>query len=878
MSNLEGERELRRRQYLADRERRQLELAERVLKDKELLYETINDRITKKEKRRLEIERNLVKTARKIVEDRDIDGSFIDTYIMPESYDEDLQKKLDAAIIHPRDISNRKSHNILTDQEIWERTQASAAIQTNKSSSNKVDTLDPNRVLKESTLILPDGSQIDFELLETTLEEGNMCSTTELKYRNFINERQYIDEIRFSLPVIKYREEILSSLEKCPILIIIGETGSGKTTQIPQYLYEAGYAEKGTIACTQPRRVAAMSVANRVAKEMNCRLGSKVGYTIRFEDCTNEDTKIKYMTDGILLREFLSNPDLSGYSCLLIDEAHERSLHTDVLFGLVKDVSRFRNFKDDNLSTKSDCEDSTKLFKLIISSATLEAEKFSKYFDNSPIIYIPGRRYPVDIYYTKAPEANFIDATVVTVLQIHLSQLKKFDETEGIIDNNSAINSFDNISMNFSRIRIIPTGGDILCFLPGQQEIEECMEMLNKKMLGKGKEVPELIVLPIYASLPSEQQAQIFVPTPQGARKVVLATNIAETALTIDNIGFVIDCGFCKQNAYNPKTGLDSLVTIPCSRAAANQRAGRAGRVRPGKCFRLYTKTSFYMEMEPSNTPEIQRCNLGNVVLMLKSLGIDDLLHFDFMDPPPPETLVKALELLYGLNALDDKGDLTTIGRKMAELPLDPMYSKVVLASQRYKVVDESIIIVSMLSLGNTVFIRPRDKSTQADNIRKSFFRSGGDHLTLLNVYRQWENSGESNLWCFENFIHGKSMKKAKDIRIQLSELMETLDIEITSNPNEVDGIRKSVAAGFFFQTARINKGGNYSTLRNRHIVDIHPSSSLFESRPQTVVYTELVHTTKEYMRNLTEIKAEWLFEVASHYYTPGEILPNKSK
>ncbi|KFH10216.1 putative pre-mRNA-splicing factor ATP-dependent RNA helicase, partial [Toxoplasma gondii VAND] len=346
-------------------------------------------------------------------------------------------------------------------------------------------------------------------------------------------------------------------------------------------------------------------------------------------------------------------------------------------------------------------------FKLIVSSATLEAEKFSEYFDRAPIFRIPGRRYPVQIYYTKAPEANFIDATVVTVLQIHLTQ---------------------------------PLG-DVLVFLPGQQEIEEALEELERRVRGRGTEIGELILLPIYSTLPGELQAKIFAPTPEKARKVVLATNIAETSITIDNIVYVIDCGFCKQNTYSPKTGMESLVTVPCSKAAVNQRAGRAGRVKPGHCFRLYTRFSYEKEMEDANIPEIQRTSLGHVVLALKSLGIDDLINFDFMDPPPPETLIKALELLYALAALNDKGQLTKLGRRMAEFPLEPMYSKMILQGEKYKCVDECITICAMLGVGNSIFYRPKDKAMHADNARKNFFRPGGDHLTLLNVYKQWEET-----------------------------------------------------------------------------------------------------------------------------------------
>jgi pre-mRNA-splicing factor ATP-dependent RNA helicase DHX16 len=320
-------------------------------------------------------------------------------------------------------------------------------------------------------------------------------------------------EIRASLPIYAYRDQFIEAIKQYQTLIIVGETGSGKTTQLPQYLYEAGFCDKGMkIGCTQPRRVAAMSVAARVAEEMGTPLGREVGYSIRFEDCTSEKTQIKYMTDGMLLREFLTEPDLASYSCLIIDEAHERTLHTDILFGLVKDIARFRPD-----------------LKLLISSATMDAEKFSEYFDDANIFYIPGRKFPVEVYHTLAPEANYLAAAITTIMTIHITQEK----------------------------------GDILLFLSGQDEIEEVQENLLEMCRHLGSKIGELIICPIFANLPSDQQSKIFEPTPEGARKVVLATNIAETSITIDGIVYVIDPGFCKQNNYNPKTGMESLVVVP---------------------------------------------------------------------------------------------------------------------------------------------------------------------------------------------------------------------------------------------------------------------------------------------------------------------------
>jgi pre-mRNA-splicing factor ATP-dependent RNA helicase DHX16 len=670
--------------------------------------------------------------------------------------------------------------------------------------------------------------EIDFVQTQMLPGSGGEDKNDPEEKSEYEKKKQTIEECKKSLPVYPFRGGLLQAIEEHQVLIVEGETGSGKTTQIPQYLYEAGYTRDGKkVGCTQPRRVAAMSVSARVAQEMGVKLGNEVGYSIRFEDCTSERTVIKYMTDGMLLREFLTEPDLASYSVMIIDEAHERTLHTDILFGLIKDIARFRTD-----------------LKLLISSATLDAEKFSEFFDDAPIFRIPGRRFPVDIYYTKAPEADYIDACVVTVLQIHVTQ---------------------------------PLG-DILVFLTGQEEIETCQELLLERTRKLGSKIRELVIVPIYANLPSDMQAKVFEPTPPGARKVVLATNIAETSLTIDNIIYVIDPGFNKQNSYNARTGMESLVVVPVSKASANQRAGRAGRVAAGKCFRLFTAWAYQHELEDNTVPEIQRVNLGNVVLLLKSLGINDLIHFDFLDPPPHETLVLALEQLYALGALNHLGELTKLGRRMAEFPVDPCMSKMILASEKYTCTSEIITIAAMLSNNASIFYRPKDKIIHADTARKNFSLPGGDHLTLLNVFNQWAATDYSSQWCYENFIQYRSMKRARDIRDQLEGLCDRVEIPLTSNPHETQNIRKAVTAGYFYHTARMSKGGHYKTVKHNQTVMIHPNSSMFEDLPRWVIYHELVFTTKEFMRNVIEIRNDWLLEVAPHYYKAKELDDTSNK
>ncbi|KAI3908097.1 hypothetical protein MKW92_049617 [Papaver armeniacum] len=628
-----------------------------------------------------------------------------------------------------------------------------------------------------------------------------------------------LQEQRQSLPIYKLKKELVQAVHDNQVLVVIGETGSGKTTQVTQYLAEAGYTTKGKIGCTQPRRVAAMSVAKRVAEEFGCRLGEEVGYAIRFEDCTGPDTVIKYMTDGMLLREILIDESLSQYSVIMLDEAHERTIHTDVLFGLLKQL----------LNRRPD-------LRLIVTSATLDAEKFSGYFFNCNIFTIPGRTFPVEIMYTKQPESDYLDASLITVLQIHLTEPE----------------------------------GDILLFLTGQEEIDHACQSLYERMKGLGKNVPELIILPVYSALPSEMQSRIFDPAPPGKRKVVVATNIAEASLTIDGIFYVIDPGFAKQNVYNPKQGLDSLIITPISQASAKQRAGRAGRTGPGKCYRLYTESAYRNEMSPTSIPEIQRINLGSTTLQMKAMGINDLLSFDFMDPPSPQALISAMEQLYSLGALDEEGLLTKLGRKMAEFPLDPPMCKMLLASVDLGCSDEILTIIAMIQTGN-IFYRPREKQAQADQKRAKFFQPEGDHLTLLAVYEAWKAKNFSGPWCFENFVQSRSLRRAQDVRKQLLTIMDRYKLDVVCAGKNFTKIRKAIAAGFFFHAARKDPQEGYRTLVENQPVYIHPSSALFQRQPDWVIYHELVMTTKEYMREVTVIDPKWLVDLAPRFFKAAD-------
>jgi pre-mRNA-splicing factor ATP-dependent RNA helicase DHX38/PRP16 len=647
----------------------------------------------------------------------------------------------------------------------------------------------------------------------TALAKKSEAVSDFAKYKTMKEQREY-------LPVFSVREELMRIIKDSRVIIIVGETGSGKTTQLTQYLHEDGYTDYGVIGCTQPRRVAAVSVAKRVSEEMATPLGAKVGYSIRFEECTSKETIIKYMTDGVLLRESLNNPDRDNYSCIVMDEAHERSLHTDVLFGILKKVAQRR--RD---------------IKIIITSATMNAEKFSNFFGGVPIYTIPGRTFPVDTNFSKTPCEDYVEGAVKQALQIHLQQ----------------------------------PPGDVLIFMTGQEDIEATCVLIAEKITKLGQNVPPLLVLPIYSQLPSDVQAKIFEKS--DCRKCIIATNIAETSLTLDGVRYVIDTGFCKLKVYNPKIGMDALQITPISQANANQRQGRAGRTGPGVCYRLYTDSMFRSEMLENNIPEIQRTNLANVVLLLKSLNIDNLLEFDFMDPPPQDTILNAMYQLWILGALDELGSLTELGRKMAEFPLDPPLSKMVITAERCGCTEEVLTIVSMLSVP-AIFYRPKDRETESDAAREKLFVPESDHLTMLNVYEQWRKHNDSAEWCEKHFVHVKSLRKVREVRTQLQDIMKQQGIKMLSVGNTgYDMVRKAVCSGYFTNAAKIKGIGDYINLRTGIPCKLHPSSALFSLgyAPDYIVYHELVMTTKEYMQCVTTVDPYWLAELGPMFFSVKE-------
>ncbi|CAO3625475.1 unnamed protein product [Cunninghamella blakesleeana] len=565
-----------------------------------------------------------------------------------------------------------------------------------------------------------------------------------------------IQQQRESLPTFEYRQDLIDAIREHNILVIIGETGSGKTTQIPQYIYEGLDVKR--IGVTQPRRIAAITVAKRVSEEMNVKLGTTVGYTIRFDNCTNESTKLKYMTDGVLLREATLDPLLKQYSCIVIDEAHERTLETDVLLGLLKQTHRLRPD-----------------LKILIMSATLQVEKFSDFFDGCPLFAIPGRTFPVQTIYVpeakkiSALQSSFVDLAIDTAWEIHH--------------------------------RYQDSPGDILVFLTGQHDIERACKAIIEKA-KKSNQLNKVNVYPLYASMETWDQKAVFAPSPKGKRKIVFATNVAQTSITIPGIRYVVDAGFIKEKSYDATTGMDALLVTQISQAAAIQRAGRAGRTAPGKVYRLY-KEECFNSMRLNPIPEIQRSSLLSTVLGLKKRGIIDVLHFPFIDPPDPTMVKTALKHLYLLGAIDEIGQLTTLGDQMSAFPLTPSLSKVLVTSATtYHCSYEVLIIASLLAGEMDLFKQPslRGKHGQhldkqeieqltikAEQCKLSFAHHSGDHMTYLNVWNTWRSKRKEikaqREWCKENYIHSKVLETSVHVRDQLMDVMKKLKLPILYAP-----------------------------------------------------------------------------------------------
>ncbi|KAL7286437.1 hypothetical protein TKK_0019385 [Trichogramma kaykai] len=625
-----------------------------------------------------------------------------------------------------------------------------------------------------------------------------------------------LQQQRKDLPVVKLRKQLLEQIRKNDTSIIVGDTGCGKTTQIPQLLYESGMA--GSCSCigiTQPKKVAAINIARRVALEQNTAVGKLVGWSVRFEDMTSPETRIKYLTDSALIREAIIDNQLLKYSIIILDEVHERSIQTDVLVGLIKRAQKLR--RNSNASP----------LKIIVMSATMDVDKFAKYFETLPI-YVEGRQYPTKVYHAKESQNDYQFSALATAFQIHQKS---------------------------------PANEDILIFLTDQEEIEvNCITARQAAKLLDGKGYPALKVFPLYSSLPTHQQLDAFKPSPPGMRKLILSTDIAETSLTIGGIRTVIDTGVVKQCWYDPILGHDVLRYDTISKAQALQRLGRCGREGPGVCFRTYTKAEFE-KIPEMPVPEIQRYSLINVALWLLAIKID-ITTFDFMDKPSEETIANAIAYLERLGAVSGTpACLTSLGETMALFPLDPRFTKVILASVEYECLEEALTVIALLSAEN-IFVDSPTKHEEALTARSRFKSEEGDHVTLLNVYNAYTKKNQKKVYCQDNFLNHRNLEYAVLVRKQLLALSERAGLVMTrSSVINTENLRRALLDGLSENLAELQEDRTYVVVKSRHPVAIHPSSILSGTRPRLVLFTEVVRLDQFYIKGLSIIDPAWLNE-----------------
>ncbi|KAI4922548.1 hypothetical protein J4E90_000979 [Alternaria incomplexa] len=671
-----------------------------------------------------------------------------------------------------------------------------------------------------------------------------------------IQKRDELRLVRKSLPIWPQADIIRAALQRNNVLVLTGETGSGKSTQVPQFLANESWCT-GCIAITQPRRVAAISLARRVADEMGSLLGdkgptAKVGYSVRFDTAAGKHTKVKFLTEGMLLQEMLRDPNMLQYSAVVVDEVHERSVNVDLILGFLRNL----------LSAKEGSVARKHPLKVVVMSATADVESLVKFFgDSQPVsntekaiakptteskgnvstCFVEGRQYPVKTVYLPQPTQDWVEAALKLVFQIHYKE---------------------------------PLPGDILVFLTGQDTIEGLEKLINDYAENMDDDVPKLLALPLFAALPQHAQQRIFQPTPYRTRRVILATNIAETSVTVPGVRFVIDCGKSKIKQFRSRLGLESLLVKPISKSAAIQRKGRAGREAPGQCYRLYTENG-YESMEERTTPEILRCDLSQAILTMKARGIDDVLGFPFLDRPPREALEKALLQLLHLQALTDTGEISDIGLKIAKFPLTPTLGRVLVeaAKPERDCLLDVIDIISALSV-EEVFLNlvTEERKEEAEEVRRELHRREGDHLTLLITVQRYaaELKSQRRAWCDKHYVSHRAMENVMNIRKQLREqcrqqkLLSADDAESDNAPSEArsQAILACMLRGFISNTARLMPDGSYKTMIGNQTVAIHPSSVLFGKKLEAIVFNEFVFTGKAWAKRVSSVQLDWVSEV----------------
>ncbi|MYI61822.1 MAG: ATP-dependent RNA helicase HrpA, partial [Gemmatimonadetes bacterium] len=630
-----------------------------------------------------------------------------------------------------------------------------------------------------------------------------------------------------ALPISDRKDDILAAIKAHPVVVVAGETGSGKSTQLPKICLEAGRGEAARIAVTQPRRVAALSIAQRVAEELKVTYGRDIGCKIRFRDQTAPETCIKVMTDGMLLAETQTDPDLLEYDTIIVDEAHERSLNIDFLLGYLRLLRRKRPD-----------------LKIVITSATIDTETFSKAFDDAPVIEVSGRMFPVEVRYWPLDE---------------------------ILQDRGDYTYLDAATSAVEEILRMSREGDLLVFLPSERDIRETRERLE------GRKLRGVEILPLFGRLTAGEQQRVFAPGDR--RRVVLATNIAETSLTIPRIRYVVDTGLARLSRYNPRTHTQRLPIEPISQSSARQREGRCGRVADGVCIRLYSEQDFLSRPEYTQ-PEIQRANLAEVILRMINLRLGDIEAFPFIDPPAKAAIAGGFQLLSQLNALDENRALTPIGRAMARLPIDPTVSRMLLQAREEQALSEVLVIAAAISIQDPRE-RPLEEQDAADQMHRQFHDKNSDFLAYLNIWNAYHDKVESasqnqlRKFCKAHYLSYMRMREWRDIHAQIREaLNEIKGFRFNREPAGYDAIHRAVLTGLLSSVARQEEGNVYQAARNREVM-IFPGSGLFRSNkgkkpgeggpPDWLVAAEIVETSRLFARTVARVQPEWLAELGSH-------------
>ncbi|MBD8622238.1 ATP-dependent RNA helicase HrpA [Pseudomonas sp. CFBP 13727] len=670
---------------------------------------------------------------------------------------------------------------------------------------------------------------------------GQWVEKVQASFARVQARRLSVPSVRYDegLPIAAKRDEIKKILAEHQVLIIAGETGSGKTTQLPKICLEMGRGQHGLIAHTQPRRIAARSVASRVAEELATPLGGLVGYQVRFEDQSDANTLVKLMTDGILLAETQHDRFLERYDTIIVDEAHERSLNIDFLLGYLKTL----------LPRRPD-------LKVIITSATIDLQRFSEHFDDAPIIEVSGRTFPVDTWYRpltaeQDEEGNQIenDLTVDQAILATLDEIAAFERSER------------------------KTPGDVLVFLPGEREIRDAADMLRKAQLRHTE------ILPLYARLSPAEQQRIFQSHP--GRRVVLATNVAETSLTVPGIRYVIDSGTARISRYSYRAKVQRLPIEAVSQASANQRKGRCGRVEPGICIRLYSEEDFLSRPEFTD-PEILRTNLAAVILQMLHLRLGEIDQFPFIEPPDGKAISDGFNLLQELSAVNRENQLTPMGRQLARLPIDPRLGRMLLEGARQGSLQEVLIIASVLSVQDPRE-RPPERQQAADQAHAQWKDADSDFAALVNLWRGFETQrqelGASALrnWCRKQFLNYLRLREWRDAHRQLSLICRDLQLEVNKDAADYPRFHKAVLSGLLSQIGQKTEDGDYLGARQRRFW-VHPSSGMGRKKPQWLMAAELVETTKLYARMVAKIEPDWIEPLAGHLIKKNHFEPHWEK